>query len=181
MAGSQNSHRLVDYILFTPNNVPARSMLVVSYSINGLRSPAVVTGTIILARHLKMKFTDTRCSSYCQWLEDIIAVQWRHNGRDGVSNQRRLDCLLNRLFRRSSASLAFVRGIHRWPANSPHKGPVTRTMFRFDDVIIQVSFRDLKICHATVFLQYSQYNDHQMTCMISIYHEAIPTWIHGRH
>ena len=26
----------------------------------------------------------------------------------------------------SSASLAFVRGIHRWPANSPHKGPVTR-------------------------------------------------------
>ena len=25
----------------------------------------------------------------------------------------------------SSASLAFVRGIHRWPMNSPHKGPVT--------------------------------------------------------
>ena len=28
-----------------------------------------------------------------------------------------------------SASLAFVRGIHRWPGNSPHKGPVTRKMF----------------------------------------------------
>ena len=26
----------------------------------------------------------------------------------------------------SSASLAFVRGIHQWPVNSPHKGPVTR-------------------------------------------------------
>ena len=26
----------------------------------------------------------------------------------------------------SSASLAFVRGIHRWPVNSQHKGPVTR-------------------------------------------------------
>ena len=26
----------------------------------------------------------------------------------------------------SSASLAFVWGIHRWPVNSPHKGPVTR-------------------------------------------------------
>ena len=25
----------------------------------------------------------------------------------------------------SSASLAFVRGIHRWPMNSPHKWPVT--------------------------------------------------------
>ena len=36
----------------------------------------------------------------------------------------------------SSASLAFVRGIHRWPLNSPHKGPVTRKMFPFDDVIM---------------------------------------------
>ena len=36
----------------------------------------------------------------------------------------------------SSASLAFVRGIHRWPVNSPHKRPVTRKMFPFDDVII---------------------------------------------
>ena len=35
------------------------------------------------------------------------------------------------------ASLAFVRGIHRWPVNSPHKRPVTRKMFPFDDVIIQ--------------------------------------------
>ena len=36
----------------------------------------------------------------------------------------------------SSASLVFLRGIHRWPANSPHKGPVTRKMFLFDDVIM---------------------------------------------
>ena len=35
-----------------------------------------------------------------------------------------------------SASLAFVRWIHRWPVNSPHKGPVTRKMFPFDDVIM---------------------------------------------
>ena len=35
----------------------------------------------------------------------------------------------------SSASLAFVRGIHRWPVNSPHKGPVKWKMFPFDDVI----------------------------------------------
>ena len=37
----------------------------------------------------------------------------------------------------SSASLAFVWGIHRWPVNSPHKWPVTRKMFPFDDVIIR--------------------------------------------
>ena len=36
----------------------------------------------------------------------------------------------------SSASLALVRGIHRWPVNSPHKWPVTRKMFPFDDVIM---------------------------------------------
>ena len=36
----------------------------------------------------------------------------------------------------SSASLASVRGIHRWPVNFPHKGPVTRKMFPFDDVIM---------------------------------------------
>ena len=36
----------------------------------------------------------------------------------------------------SSAPLAFVRGIHRWPGNSPHKGPVTRKTFPFDDVIM---------------------------------------------
>ena len=35
----------------------------------------------------------------------------------------------------SSASLAFVWGIHRGPVNSPHKWPVTRKMFPFDDVI----------------------------------------------
>ena len=58
----------------------------------------------------------------------------------------------------SSASLAFVRGIHRWPVNSLHKIPLTRKMFPFDDVIMwryttQVNyFRDKgfhwkRVCH----------------------------------
>ena len=34
----------------------------------------------------------------------------------------------------SSASLAFARGIRRWPVNSPYKGPVKRKMLPFDDV-----------------------------------------------
>ena len=41
----------------------------------------------------------------------------------------------------SSASLAFVWGIHRGPVNSPHKWPVTRKMFPFDDVIMSAVFR----------------------------------------
>ena len=36
----------------------------------------------------------------------------------------------------SSASPAFMRGIHRGPVNSPHKCPVTRKMFPFDDIIM---------------------------------------------
>ena len=44
----------------------------------------------------------------------------------------------------SSASLAFVRGIHRSPVNSPHKWPVTREMFPFDDVIMEMRlWRDM--------------------------------------
>ena len=38
----------------------------------------------------------------------------------------------------SSASLGIVWGIHRWPVNSPHKRPVTRKIFPFDDVIIKI-------------------------------------------
>ena len=43
----------------------------------------------------------------------------------------------------SSSSLAFQRGIHRWPVNSPHKWPVTRKMFLFDDVIMVLSYKCL--------------------------------------
>ena len=52
----------------------------------------------------------------------------------------------------SSASLAFVRGIHRSPVNSPHKGTVTRKMFPFDNVII-------KVPHIGSFWAPSQYRD----------------------
>ena len=76
-----------------------------------------------------------------------IALKWRHNGRDGVSNHQAHDCLLNSLFRRRSkkTSLAFERGIHRWPLNSPHKRPVTRKMFPFDDVIMPCVYETLPI------------------------------------
>ena len=36
----------------------------------------------------------------------------------------------------SSASLAFVRGIHQELVNSPYKWPVMRKMFPFDDIIM---------------------------------------------
>ena len=36
----------------------------------------------------------------------------------------------------TSVPLAFVRGNHRGQVNSPHRGPVTRKIFPFDDVIM---------------------------------------------
>ena len=54
----------------------------------------------------------------------------------------------------SSASLAFVLGIHRWPVNSPHKWPVTRKMFPFDDVIMPANkFQSNFNNNATIFIQ----------------------------
>ena len=66
-------------------------------------------------------------------------LQWRHNERDGVWNHWRIDCLTvclgaDQRKHQSSASLAFVRGIHRWSMDSPHKGPATRIIFPFDVV-----------------------------------------------
>ena len=43
-----------------------------------------------------------------------------------------------------------LRGIHRWPLNSSHKGPVTRKMFPFDDVIMKNGIVQLKIKKCSV-------------------------------
>ena len=53
----------------------------------------------------------------------------------------------------SSASLAFVQEIHRWPVNSLHKRPVMRKMFPFDDVFMKfkhLSVKDVLICWSSV-------------------------------
>ena len=70
------------------------------------------------------------------------SLHWRHNGHDGVSSHQPHGCLLNRLFRRRSKKTSKLRvtglcvGNSPVPVNSPHKGPVTRKMFLFDDVIM---------------------------------------------
>ena len=73
----------------------------------------------------------------------MISLQWRHNGRDSISNHQPHNCLLNHYSdanqrnHQSSASLAFVWGIHRGRVNSPHKWPVMQKMFPFDDIIMK--------------------------------------------
>ena len=59
----------------------------------------------------------------------------------------------------SSASLAFVRGIHRGPVNSPLKWPVTRKMFPFDDVIMK-QFKTTVTQHACLSI-YTSTSTHE--------------------
>ena len=72
----------------------------------------------------------------------LESLLWRHNEHDSVSNHQPRGCLLNRLFRRRSKKTSKLRvtglcvGNSPKPVNSPHKGPVTRKMFPFDDVIM---------------------------------------------
>ena len=77
----------------------------------------------------------------------------------------------------SSASLAFVRGIHRWPVNSPHKGPVMQKMFPFDDVIMSLLAKVLMLfmCHCIKALEM-----HWPICTIMILADDLaPYWHQG--
>ena len=75
---------------------------------------------------------------------ESFSLHWRHNDNDGVSNHQPHGCLFNCLFRRRSKKTSKLRvtglcvGNSPGPVNSPHKGPVTRKMFPFDDVIMSM-------------------------------------------
>ena len=97
--------------------------------------------------------SSAKCCPFRRGL-NVSTLPWRHNEHDSVSSHQPRECLLIRLIgagqrkHQSSASLAFVREIHRIPVNSPHKGPVTRKMFPFDDVIMlfRTAEAELRIC-----------------------------------
>ena len=71
----------------------------------------------------------------------------------------------------SSASLAFVWGIHRGPVNSPHKWPVTRKTFPFHDVIMCMLFWIWMLYHMSISWQSNN--------CIPIYHSVIACTLRG--
>ena len=88
-----------------------------------------------------------------------------------VANQRK---------HQSSASLACVRGIPRWPVNTPHKGPVMRKMFPFDDVIVLCSVcwtiwnshkscKAIVLCPSIIFLKsfHSLLMEYSLYCIVN--------------
>ena len=120
------------------------------------------------------------------------SLQWCHNERDGVWNHQHLNCLLNRLFRcrPKKTSMLCITGlcevnfwvwvwvwvwvwIHRWPVDSPHKGPITRKMF---DGVIMITLYDglapfvisIKNCNPTKFSPQSESSHGWIFCILSV-------------
>ena len=71
----------------------------------------------------------------------------------------------------SSVSPAVVRGIHRWPVNSPHKRPVTRKMFPSDDVIMYNTYHSLFV---SVFLCYALQNTWGINVSCTYFYKTNP-------
>ena len=60
----------------------------------------------------------------------VISLQWRHNGRDSVSNHQPHDCLLFRLFKRRSKKTSKLRATGLCAGNSPLTGEYSAQMAR---------------------------------------------------
>ena len=120
-----------------------------------------------------------------------IPLLWRHNERNGVSNHRRLYCLLNHLFGRRSkkTTMIHVTGLsERYSpvtGGSPHKGPATRKTFPFDDVIIVRragliwTHEDPEMWWSVPFTCAWLYMSVLLFCLICVYssHFSISFWI----
>ena len=81
----------------------------------------------------------------CERMQQAMySLQWRYNGRDGVSNHQPDDCILNRLFRRRSKKASKFRVTGLCAGNSPVTGefPARRSsngeMLPFGGVIMLV-------------------------------------------
>ena len=83
-------------------------------------SHVVVVSRIWMLREVSRKSTSQHDNSYLwikglqRWIQSwepykCLSLQWRHNGRDGVSNHQPHECLLNRLFRRRSKETSKLR------------------------------------------------------------------------
>ena len=117
------------------------------------------------------------CQEERNYLLGWYTLQWRHDEPDGVSNHRGLDGLLNCLFRRRSKKTSQYQvtgicwvgggGIHRWPVDSPRKGPVTRKMFPFDNIIMIIG----TVVHGKCNLLDTWYNEADINQIRYLYNE----------
>ena len=106
-----------------------------------------------------------------QWVK--LALQWRHNEYDGVSNYKSHDCLLNRLFRRRSKKTSKLRATGICEGNSPvtgespHKRPVTRRIL-LSDYEMYGNYRLPNILLAPIIIK-TLFSGHESANIIYIY------------
>ena len=80
-------------------------------------------------------YYDTKTNNSIWVFGKIIALQWRHNRRDSVSNHQPHDCLLNRLFRRRSKKTSKPRVTGLCLGNSPGTGEFAAQMASYAENI----------------------------------------------
>ena len=88
-------------------------------------------------RRVKLPHINSMTSCDAIWHYTDIIMSTMVSQTTGVRIVNSTVCLdVDQRKHQSSAWLVFLGSIHRWPVNSPHKGPVTRKMFPFDCVIM---------------------------------------------
>ena len=116
-----------------------------------------------------------RSVAFCEWISSV-AREWHYSDviMSAIASQITSLAIVystvysgaNQRKHQSSASLAFVRGIRRWPVKSQHKGPATRKMLPFDDVIMQYR------------LIWANWNNQPRCKMIDHLKHSTPLWFH---
>ena len=105
IAALSNAHVFVRYVFkYAPTVVTA--------------SPVVMMGN----KYISVCWYIQRAYIYQSYGDQLLSLQWRHNGRDSVSNHQPDDCLLNRLFRRRSKKTSKLRVTGLRAGNSPMTG-----------------------------------------------------------
>ena len=149
-------YHIISVTCLHPNSLRP-DWLISGYAISAASRTLIWTKTPICYRLVETGPSNKWAITVKRLSFDHWTLQWRHNERDGVSNHQPRDCLLNRLFSRRSKKTSKVRVTGLCAENSPvsgefpaHKGPVTRKMFPFDDVIRSKKVKWLNPCGSRV-------------------------------
>ena len=163
---------MIIYLQINTNLQWRRRMIVMASQITGNSTVCSINNLLWLTSKKRSKLC-TFVRGIHGWLVDF-PNKWYRKHSHGISHSHYDDVIMtmlasqitslaviysivysgvNQRKHQSSASLAFVREIHRGPVNFPHKWPVTRKMFPFDDVIMVISLhKTLKKKHHSLLM-----------------------------
>ena len=79
----------------------------------------------------------------------------------------------------SCVSLAFMRGIHRWPVNSPHKWPATRKSFHLMTSSWTAVAGEARVASGTNTRCGAQTDTDQVTYPLAVHYSTLPTRLTG--